>query len=121
MKEEKIDSNESSIDFIKDNIRDAQILKISFLFENYEKKIVIDLVQIGGQSNKIRLEFEEVQFISFYDDEGCIVEHYVEYFKLFKNGDSYYFSIDPYDEEEKVNSDDNCVIVAKKIKGYVIE
>jgi hypothetical protein len=92
-------------------LRDSMIGKIQFDFFK-EPSISISIKTTEGKD--IRIDFSGVINFNFSEDishlNGILISHY----KLFKLQDgSYYFSFDPYSENNEPEYEDNCLVIFK--------
>ena len=120
---EKIAEGADLISLGQDRFRilDRLINKISIYTFEYNVIVEIYFDTLFDSGQKIMLRFKEIQEYGFYNSsESKINLHYVERYKFFITDGLYYFSYDPYDEEEKIDERDNDFVISKVVEGYII-
>jgi len=73
-----------------------------------------------AKTNKhILIRFTDVQVFDFIYD-GNLYPYYIERFKLFKTESGFYFSLDPWNEEETIDDRDQDKMRANGMEGFII-
>ena len=115
-----IGRNEELFDYMSLNklyLTSSVLLKIDIFEERRTPSIELHFkLSIGGGLLKIR--FTNVMEYSFYYKMGYSFYN-VERCKFFKKGDSFYISLDPYDEWANIDENDQDFILCSAIEGYM--
>lgn len=100
-------------------ILDGQLLEVK-LFHEGEKFCVALKILPRPETLKgiLELVFEDVTLASYFNDQG--LPYYISNQKIFFTEDNqFYFSADPYLENQKEDERDNDVVKGKKIIGFL--
>jgi len=103
-------------------IHDSVVKRINiFIEETNGLHIEIDFDDAKYKGNYLRLRFSGIKEYSFYHNNTYHFYN-VESFKLIKDGEFFYLSLDPEDESSTFATDhDQDLIVFKSFEGYFIE
>ncbi|WP_343672465.1 hypothetical protein [Chitinophaga sp.] len=118
-----IESNENLVNKLSAelSILDSRLFKLD-IFEDANEGLVIDIYLNLSRSKaqrEIKIRFLEIEEYSFFYSKSHYF-YYVERFKLFKNNEGYYISLDPFNEENEIHFKDQDYVLCKSIQGYFI-
>ena len=120
-----IGKDEVLFELLKDveiRILDSMIKKINIFTQGVEDLYIeIDFDYSQYKGYYLRLRFSGIKEYSFYHS-NLHTFRYVECFKLIKDNELFYLSLDPEDEFSTVASDiDQDLIVCSSFEGYFID
>lgn len=90
---------------------------------NDESEVVIELyleLLYAKQKNSLKLVFKIIKEFSFYYNQNYNFYN-VERYKFFKEGEDFYISLDPNNEDDTISSEDQDFILSKHVEGFLLE
>lgn len=100
-------------------ILDGELQRLNIYHQDYVLYVELDIKMRHKKGEKCRIRFIGVSEYSFYYHNTSL-GYNIERYKLLKAGDSFYISLDPYDEDLNVDERDQDFILSSGIEGYFI-
>jgi hypothetical protein len=100
---------------------DARIHRINMFEDSSDVVVQLEMTpREGSFPTKLLLELRKVKEYYFCYEQPTIF-YDVERYKLFQTEEGdFYLSIDPFDEDKSISKEDNGVIRAEAISGFLI-
>jgi hypothetical protein len=100
---------------------DARVHRINMFEDSSDVVVQLEMTpRAGSYPSKLLLELRKVREFYFYYEQPLIFFD-VERYKLFQTEDGeFYLSIDPFDEDRAISKEDNGVIRAEAISGFLL-
>lgn len=116
-----LNRNNELIELLYDklSLTSSKVDRINILKEDAVLNIEIDFELFTLKDNFIRLKFIDILEYSFYYNSDYIFYN-VETVKLINTERGIYLSLDPYDEDGSISSNDQDYILCKEIEGFIL-
>ncbi|MEZ2444310.1 hypothetical protein AB6805_21450 [Chitinophaga sp. RCC_12] len=120
---EYIDKNEGLINYLSGefSLLSAKLYKVD-IYNDIKSALVIDLyleLLYTKVNNLVRLTFTEIDEFSFYHHRSNYFYN-VERYKFFKNDNSIYLCLDPYEENQIISREDQNFILSGNVSGNFV-
>lgn len=117
-----IGTNQELLDYLLAHnlwVRDSTIQQINILRVEYHINIEITL-KLRGTQKQLKLQFVDVSNFYFSSNENTILQE-IAFCKFFISEGTVYLSLDPYEEEDIIDSRDTHCVKAPLVNGFISE
>lgn len=118
-----IDKNEGLISYLSKefSLLSSKLYKVD-IYNDIKSELVIDLyleLLYTKANNLVRLTFTEIEEFSFYHHRSSYFYN-IERYKFFKNDNSIYLCLDPYEEDQIISREDQNFILSGNVSGNFV-
>jgi hypothetical protein len=115
-----VGKNEGLIDYMasKKLYLLSGVLNRVVIFEEQGMPCIELYFTLIAKKDRLKIRFNNISEYSFYYRDDCYFYN-IERCKFFKNRDTFYLSLDPYDDKEEINDNDQDFILCREIEGFL--